>query len=96
MSNAVLIAIGCLVLIDIILFLAFRITAEKLDLARLKNDEYEYTIKALKKENSALRESMKLIAENERKANEKIEALHTGDTVANAISGLSKHASYNG
>lgn len=92
MSNAILIAIGCLVLMDVILYIAFRTVSEKLDNARLKNSEYEYTIKQLESENGKFRDEMKIIAKNRREADEKIADLHNGDAVDNAIKHLSKHS----
>lgn len=90
MSNAIFIAIGCLVLLNMILFIAFKTVSEKLDMSKLKNSEYEYTIRQLKTENYKLRDEMKTIAQNRREADEKIVNLHNGDAVANAINGLSK------
>lgn len=95
MSNAILIAIGCLVLMNVILYIAFRTVSEKLDNARLKNSEYEYTIKQLKSENGKLRDEMKIMAQNGREADEKVNALYDGDSVSNAINGLCKPASNN-
>ena len=95
MSNIVLVIIGCLLLIIIGLYIAFKTVSEKLTLANLKNAEYEYTLETLENENAALLKGTKLIADNERKANEKIEALHSGDSIANAINGLSKHSGHN-
>lgn len=92
MSNAIFIAIGCLVLLNMILFIAFKTVSEKLDMSKLKNSEYEYTIRQLKTENYKLRDEMKTIAQNRREADEKIVNLHNGDAVANAINGLSKPA----
>jgi len=90
MSNAIFIAIGGLVLLNMILFIAFKTVSEKLDMSKLKNSEYEYTIRQLKTENYKLRDEMKTIAQNRREADEKIVNLHNGDVVSNAINGLSK------
>ena len=49
-----------------------------------KYEEQEFFIKTLKEE-------LKIKSENRKKADEKINALHTGDAVDNAINGLSKH-----
>lgn len=95
MNNGILIAIGCLVLIDVILYIAFKTVSERLDVARLKNSEYEYTIRSLKEENSKLKEEMKITAKNRREANEKIDSLHNGDSVSNAINGLCKPSDNN-
>jgi len=92
MSNAIFIAIGGLVLLNMILFIAFKTVSEKLDMSKLKNSEYEYTIRQLKTENYKLRDEMKTIAQNRREADEKIVNLHNGDVVSNAINGLSKPA----
>jgi len=96
MRNAILITIIILVLLVMILFFALRTALEKLSLAKMKNEEYEYTIKELEKKNSALRDGLNLKAKLEKETNEKIDSLHTGDTVANAINGLSKHSGGNG
>lgn len=96
MSNAILITIIILLALVLVLFLALKTALEKLSLSRMKNTEYEYAIKGLKKENSALRDGLNLKAKMEKETNEKIDSLHTGDTVANAINGLSKHSGDNG
>lgn len=96
MSNAILITIISLVAVIAILYFILKTTMEKLSLSRMKNTEYEYAIKELKKENSALKDGLNLKAKLEKETNEKIDSLHTGDTVANAINGLSKHSGDNG
>ncbi len=96
MSNAILITIIILVAVIAILYFILKTTMEKLSLSRMKNTEYEYAIKELKKENSALKDGLNLKAKMEKETNEKIDFLHTGDTVANAINGLSKHSGDNG
>lgn len=96
MRNAILITIVILVLFVMILFFALRTALEKLSLAKMKNTEYEYAIKELKKMNFALLNELKLNAKMEKETDEKIDSLHTGDTVANAINGLSKHSGDNG
>ena len=40
---------------------------------------------------STLKEELRIKNENRKKADEKIENLHNGDTVSNAINSLSKH-----
>ncbi len=95
MSNAILITIIILVAVIAILYFILKTTMEKLSLAKMKNTEYEYAIKELKKENSALRDGLNLKAKMEKETNEKIDSLHTGDTVANAINSLSKHSGNN-
>ena len=96
MRNAVLVTIIILLALVLVLFLALKTALEKLSLARMKNEEYEYAIKELKKENSALKDGLNLKAKMEKETNEKIDSLHTGDTVANAINGLSQHSGDNG
>jgi hypothetical protein len=51
----------------------------------MKNNEYEHTIRQLKDENSILRDEMKITAKNRREANEKINALHSGELSADDI-----------
>lgn len=96
MSNAILITIIILVAVIAILYFILKTTMEKLSLSRMKNTEYEYAIKELEKENSALRDGLNLKTKMEKETNEKIDSLHDGDTVANAINGLSKHSGGNG
>ncbi|MBR1537187.1 MAG: hypothetical protein IJ630_09630 [Treponema sp.] len=85
MSNAILITIIILVAVITILYFILKTTMEKLSLSRMKNTEYEYAIKELKKENSALRDGLNLKAKLEKEANEKIDSLHTGDLSADDI-----------
>ena len=47
--------------------------------------------KILMEQLSKLREELRIKNENRKKADEKINALHSGDVIANAINGLSKH-----
>ena len=47
--------------------------------------------KVLMEQLSLLREELRIKKNNRKKSNEKIDALHNGDAVDNAINGLSKH-----
>lgn len=90
MTNTVLIAFSLMVVMAMIFYFAWRYAYGKLQDERLKNAVLSRSVKQLEEENGKLREEMKLKAKLEKEANEKIDSLHAGDSVANAIHGLSK------
>ena len=90
MSNAILIAFCLITAMAAVCYLAWKITYGKLQDERLKNAALERSVKQLEEESGRLREEMKLNAKREKETNEKVEELHTGDSVANAVNGLSK------
>lgn len=85
MSNITLIVLGLLITFIFALYLLYQYTAAKLSASEMKNNEYEHTIRQLKDENSILRDEMKITAKNRREANEKINALHSGELSADDI-----------
>lgn len=87
----VFLIILCLFLISgFVLYILYQRTASKLSISEMKRNEYEHVIKTLKEINTQLREEMLIISENRRKADEKVAELHNGNSVVNAINGLSK------
>lgn len=91
MSTFVICAWMILVGLNIFFFLMWRIariekkqTEEEFNRFVDKYEEMEKTI-------SLLQSELRIKSENRKKADEKIEALHNGNVVDNAINGLSKH-----
>ena len=91
MDNVYLIVIGIFIISNVVMYFVYQHTAAKLSVSEMKNIEYERIVSDLKRENTKLREEMKIKSKNEEEANEKIDSLHNGDTVSNAINGLCKH-----
>ena len=85
MANVTLIVFGLLLAFIFALYMLYQHTARKLSASEMKNNEYEHTIRQLKDENSILRDEMKITAKNRREANEKINALHSGELSADDI-----------
>ena len=91
MSNAILIAFCLITAMAAACYFAWKITYGKLQDERLKNAALERSVKQLEEENGKLREETRLKAKVEKETNEKIDSLHDGDSVTNAVNGLSKH-----
>ena len=90
MTSTVLMAFCLVVAMAMIFYFAWRYAYGKLQDERLKNAVLERSVRQLESENGKLREEMKLKSRLEKETNEKIDSLHTGDSVANAVNGLSK------
>ena len=78
-------------LITIIAYICYGSIREKYESLKNQNMELKGDVKELKEVISVLENEGKLKAEKEREANEKIDELHNGDAVSNAINGLCKH-----
>lgn len=78
-------------LIAIIAYICYGSIKEKYESLKNQNMELKGDVKELKKVISVLENEGKLKAEKEREINEKIDELHNGDSVSNAINGLCKH-----
>lgn len=86
-----LIAFAVLILVILFLYMLYQHEKEKLSDVEMENIDLKQKIMQLNDENSMLREEMKVISKNRREADEKINELHSGDSVTNAINGLCKH-----
>lgn len=78
-------------LVAIIAYICYGSIREKYESLKNQNTELKGDVKELKEVISVLENEGKLKAEKEREANEKINELHNGDAVSNAINGLCKH-----
>ncbi len=78
-------------LIAIIFWGLWRITNSKLKAVQHNVDAIVDTNHALMKELENARFQLKIKSDNRKEADEKINALHTGDAVDNAINGLSNN-----
>lgn len=78
-------------LIAIIAYICYGSIREKYEFLKNQNMELKGDVKELKEVISVLENEGKLKAEKEREINEKIDGLHNGDSVSNAINGLCKH-----
>ena len=78
-------------LIAIIAYICYGSIKEKYESLKNQNTELKGDVKELKEVISVLENEGKLKAEKEREANEKINELHSGDSIGNAINGLCKH-----
>lgn len=78
-------------LIAIIAYICYGSIREKYESLKNQNMELKGDVKELKEVISVLENEGKLKAEKEREANEKINELHSGDSIGNAINGLCKH-----
>lgn len=78
-------------LIAIIAYISYGSIKEKYESLKNQNMELKGDVKELKEVISVLKNEGKLKAEKERETNEKINELHSGDSVSNAINGLCKH-----
>lgn len=78
-------------LIAIIAYICYGSIKEKYESLKNQNTELKGDVKELKEVISVLENEGKLKAEKELEANEKINELHSGDSIGNAINGLCKH-----
>ena len=78
-------------MITIIAYICYGSIREKYESLKNQNTELKGDVKELKEVISVLENEGKLKAEKEREANEKINELHSGDSIGNAINGLCKH-----
>ena len=78
-------------LIAIIAYICYGSIKEKYESLKNQNMELKGDVKELKEVISVLENEGKLKDEKEREANEKINELHNGDSIGNAINGLCKH-----
>lgn len=78
-------------LIAIIAYICYGSIREKYESLKNQNMELKGDVKELKEVISVLENEGKLKAEKERETNEKINELHSGDSIGNAINGLCKH-----
>ena len=78
-------------LIAIIAYICYGSIKERYESLKNQNMELKGDVKELKEVISVLENGGKLKAEKEREINEKIDELHSGDSVSNAINGLCKH-----
>jgi chromosome segregation ATPase len=78
-------------LIAIIAYICYGSIKEKYESLKNQNMELKGDVKELKEVISVLENEGKLKAEKEREINEKINELHSRDSVSNAINGLCKH-----
>lgn len=91
MSNIMLIVLAAFLAFIIVLYLLYQHTASRLSESEMKNNKYEHTIVNLEAENARLSDALNIISKNRSEINEKINELHNGDSVTNAINGLCKH-----
>ena len=77
-------------MITIIAYICYGSIKEKYESLKNQNTELKGDVKELKEVISVLENEGKLKAEKEREANEKINELHSGDSIGNAINGLCK------
>lgn len=78
-------------LIAIIAYICYGSIKERYESLKNQNMELKGDVKELKEVISVLENEGKLKAEKERETNEKINELHSGDSIGNAINGLCKH-----
>ena len=74
-----------LTLMNFFWYFLYKRISRKLAESEEKADRYFEYCKAVDRENTKLREEMKIKSENEREANEKIDSLHAGDLSADDI-----------
>lgn len=91
MTKVFLIIIAILFVAVVVLFLMWKLSKSenkrvKDELAVTKN-QLETAVKQVKK----IEETLDIVNHNRKETDEKIDALHTGDSVANALDELSKH-----
>ena len=91
MTKVFLIIIAILFVAVVVLFLMWKLSKSeskrvKDELAVTKN-QLESAVNQMKK----FEETLDIVNHNRKESDEKIDALHTGDSVANALDELSKH-----
>ena len=95
MINLLLSVIAVLLLVIGVLYAGYKIVDKDLDNEREKTKKYEEVISSLQSENEKKNEESKIKNDNRRKTDEKIDELHSGNTLLNAIDGLCKPKSNN-
>lgn len=91
MIKVFLIVLGISALCAVVFFALWKTTKEKLKRAEHDLNAVVDTNHVLIQQIEKMQKENKIKSDNREKADEKIESLHTGDTVDNAISSLSKH-----
>ena len=91
MTKVFLIIIAVLFVAVVVLFLLWKLSKSenkrvKNELAVTKN-QLETAVKQVKK----IEETLDIVNHNRKETDEKIDAMHTGDSVGNALDELSKH-----
>lgn len=77
--------------ITIIAYICYGSIKEKYESLKNQNTELKGDVMELEEVISVLKNADKIKAEKERETNAKIDELHSGDSVSNAINGLCKH-----
>lgn len=86
-----LIVCGVFLFAALIFFFLWRLSVGKRKSQKETIDKLVQQINEAKQTNSELEYTISVLKKNREKADEKIEELHNGDALANALDGLHKH-----
>lgn len=90
MTKFFLIVIAVLFLVCIVIFFLWRICAAKTKSQKATIDKLIGNLKELRESNCKLEQTIDILKNNREKADEKIDDLHNGDSVGNALNELHK------
>lgn len=93
MTKFFLITIGVLILAAVVFFFLWRTSAEKRKETKAMLDKVTRQLNKQIDANSRLEQTIETLRKNREEADEKIDSLHNGDSVSNAIDELSKRKS---
>lgn len=93
MTKFFLITVGVLLLAAVVFFFLWRISAEKRKETKATLDKVTRQLNKQIDANSRLEQTIETLRKNREDADEKIDSLHNGDSVSNAIDELSKRKS---
>lgn len=93
MTKFFLITVGVLLLAAVVFFFLWRTSAEKRKETKATLDKVTRQLNKQIDANSRLEQTIETLRKNREDADEKIDSLHNGDSVSNAIDELSKRKS---
>lgn len=93
MTKLFLITVGVLLLAAVVFFFLWRTSAEKRKETKATLDKVTRQLNKQIDANSRLEQTIETLRKNREDADEKIDSLHNGDSVSNAIDELSKRKS---
>lgn len=91
MIKFLLIVIAVLFVVGIVFFFLWRLSAAKTKSQKTTIDKFVKQLNEATQANSKLELTISTLKNNREKADEKIDDLHNGDSVSNAIDELRKH-----
>ena len=91
MIKVLLIVCGIFLLCAIVFFFLWRLSLNKNKTQKKRIDDLTIQLEAAETTNTILEQTIKILKKNREAADEKIDGLHNGDSVSNALNELSNN-----